>query len=500
MSRCHICLSPLLVGCLFAGRCAAEEPKPALPAGAAAQLGSARFENLGLAFAVAFAPDGKALAAGAWDGSVRVWEVATGKELCRCEEHEGWVKAVAFSPDGKILATAGKDRVIRLWDPASGKLLRRLQGHKNEVAFVAWTQTGALLISHGADRTVRVWDPTAGKEVRQLGEVRPTRGPIALAPDGKTIAAATTDSTIVLWDVPTGKELRQMPAPRWCRTVAFSPDGRALLASGFRGPILVWDVVTGKEQPPLGPDEEEVPRLTFSRDGRSLAVVKWDGSIDVLEMATRLKRCHFEGHANGEVCVAFSPDGLFLASGSIDQSVLLWDLTGQAPGGKLRPVDLTAAELEALWTDLADADAARAYRAMGKLRAGSARSVPFLRTQLKPVVAADPQRVARLLRDLDSEVFARRKQASEDLAKLGEGAEPALRAALADKPSLEVRQRLEELIARTEFLSPQRLRTLRSLEVLEHVPGTEARQLLQALAKGVEGTWLTREAQAALQR
>jgi hypothetical protein len=162
-------------------------------------------------------------------------------------------------------------------------------------------------------------------------------------------------------------------------------------------------------------------------------------------------------------------------------------------------VDLTPAELEALWADLAD-DAAKAHRAMGKLTAGPARSVPFLRTKLKPVIAADPQRVAELVRDLDSEEFARRKQASEDLAKLGEGAAAPLRKALDQRPSLEVRKRLEDLLAQTEALTPQRLRALRSLEVLEHASGTEARQLLRALANGVSGAWLTREAEAALKR
>jgi WD40 repeat protein len=123
-----------------------------LPPGAFARLGEVRYRNIGRVFSVAFSPDSKTLAAGAWDGSVRLWEPATGREIRRYVGHAGWVRAVAFSPDGKLLASGGKDRIIRLWETATGKELRRLEGHQNWIQNLAFSQDGKTLASWGTGK------------------------------------------------------------------------------------------------------------------------------------------------------------------------------------------------------------------------------------------------------------------------------------------------------------------------------------------------------------
>jgi hypothetical protein len=122
----------------------------------------------------------------------------------------------------------------------------------------------------------------------------------------------------------------------------------------------------------------------------------------------------------------------------------------------------------------------------------------FLTEHLRPVVVADPRRIAALLTDLDSESFARRERAVQELEGLGFAAEPALRQALREKPSLEVRWRVESLL--TKLDGPEALRTGRVIEALERMDAAEARRLLEALARGVPEARLTREAKASLQR
>ena len=201
------------------------------------------------------------------------------------------------------------------------------------------------------------------------------------------------------------------------------------------------------------------------------------------------------------VSLAFSPDGKTLASGSYDTTVLVWGVTGL---GKDRPrrLPLTPQELKILWTNLASEDAAKAYQAIDTLTACPPQTVPLLKENLKPVARVDPQRIARLIADLDSEHFAVREQATQELETLGEQAGPALRRWLAGGPSAEGRRRAERLLARLEAPAdrPVRLRELRAVEVLERVGRGEARRALEELAKGAPEARLTQEAKAALGR
>jgi hypothetical protein len=154
--------------------------------------------------------------------------------------------------------------------------------------------------------------------------------------------------------------------------------------------------------------------------------------------------------------------------------------------------------LEALWSDLTCADAKGAYRAIWTLASAPAQSVPFLGRHLKPVVAGDGKRIARLIADLDSKDFATRKRATRELRRQGAAAEVGLRRALRGKLSLEVRQRVGQLLKRLQ--GPRRLRAIRVLEVLEHSAGADGRRMLKRLAGGAKGAWLTAEAKAVLQR
>jgi hypothetical protein len=186
-----------------------------------------------------------------------------------------------------------------------------------------------------------------------------------------------------------------------------------------------------------------------------------------------------------------------MASGSSDASVLIWDVMDQR-GRQQPPAPLSPAQLDKLWTDLAANDAALAYQAMCILRASPRQAVPLLEKHLKPVPRPDAKRIAEALRNLDSDRFTVRNQAAKELEDLGEAVEPALRQALADKPSPEVQRRLGLLLDQLE--GANRLRRSRAVEVLEQTGTAEARRLLQTLAEGASEAWLTQEAKAALER
>jgi hypothetical protein len=194
----------------------------------------------------------------------------------------------------------------------------------------------------------------------------------------------------------------------------------------------------------------------------------------------------------------FSRDGRLLATGSYDTTVLVWDLAAVA--GPSRRSPLSAGHLDALWTDLAGSDAARAYQAVWTLATALAQAVSYLRGRLQPIAPPDREQVARLVADLDSGTFAVREKAQSELEKQAAAVEPLVRRALAGQPSLEVRRRLEKVLAELGPGSASWLGMLRALEALEHAGGGEALRLLEELAGGMPDAWLTREAKAACAR
>src|SRR5262245_38100753 len=165
-----------------------------LPEGAVARLGSARLRHGGKVSGLTFLPDGKTLISSSDDGTLRAWEIPSGRELRRFEGHTGWVCRLALSTNGKFLLSAGStDRTTRLWDVATGKELRRFKGHENSVVAVALSPNNALVASGATDGKIRIWDLDNDNELFTLTSTEGYVGYMALAfsPDGKTLATGT---------------------------------------------------------------------------------------------------------------------------------------------------------------------------------------------------------------------------------------------------------------------------------------------------------------------
>jgi hypothetical protein len=178
---------------------------------------------------------------------------------------------------------------------------------------------------------------------------------------------------------------------------------------------------------------------------------------------------------------------------------LFWDLTGRTQRPR-HVVPLSAKELDDLWKELAAEDAAQAYRAMQTFGLPPEQAVPYFKKHLAPVGIADAKQTAQLIKDLDSEEFAVREKAMDDLEKLGEDAETTLRQALKGDLSEEAPARVQKIVDRLSSNSSLSRREPRAIEVLEHMGTPEAREVLRALARGAAGAWKTEEPQASLDR
>ncbi len=184
---------------------------------------------------------------------------------------------------------------------------------------------------------------------------------------------------------------------------------------------------------------------------------------------------------------------LLRAANAFDQK----DQKTEAP-----PKPLDAKQLEAMWADLADGDAAKAYVAICALAERPGQAVTLFKSKLKPVPAPDARKIAGLIKDLDSSKFSEREKAMKELRLLGVLAAPALREAAKGKPTLEARKRIDELLQALEgpVTDPETLRAVRSAETLERIGTKDARELMKKLAKGAAGARLTQECQDSLRR
>jgi WD domain, G-beta repeat len=322
---------------------------------------------------------------------------------------------------------------------------------------------------------------------------------------------------VLLWDVATDQSIRELRQESTLTAIAFSPDGKRLAVAAQDGAVRLWDYAAGRQGMIL---EAALPRteaaqspeawpmgqpaslftLAYSPDGRTLASAGRDRFIHLWETATGKKRATLAGHTGTVYAVSFSPDGKTLASAGQDGVVRLWDLTSNLPGASAKD-KLSARVLEHAWQELRHADAARAFQAIRFLTAAPEVSLLFLRTRLTPVTSISP-RVVELIADLDRPQHATRHRAMLELEKLGEAAQPGLQQALAKKPTLELRRRVEQLLQRLETppLIPDRLGNIRALEVLENLATPEARQVLHTLARGLPEARLTQQAQTVLLR
>lgn len=291
-------------------------------------------------YCVDFSPDGKTLVSGSGDGTLKLWNVETGRMIWSKQPHDSsTIRCAVFSPDGKTIATGSYDNTLKLLSAADGAESKTLKGHTGSVRIVAFSRDGKWLASSSSDGTARVWDVATGRTVQTLKGHNSTVRTVDFSPDGKLVATGSSDRTIKVWDRKTGKLLHTMAGHRSSvRSVAFSPDGNTILSGSLDNTIRMWDVISGDERIMLSGHTSSVKSVAYSADGRFFVSGGNDRYLRIWDADTGKLVNSLSGPTSYVWHVAVSRDGKYAAACGSDRVIHVWrlDTTGAA-ARKKRP-------------------------------------------------------------------------------------------------------------------------------------------------------------------
>jgi WD40 repeat protein len=456
---------------------------------------------------LAWSPDGRRLAAGTQGGTVYVTEAATGKKVASIPA-QGAVGSVAFSPDGKSIALCLSEQAkISVWQVDTGKQVREFSLFNSTADHVTITPDGLAVEGVAVGR---VWYWTLdGRTGGSMASGNAGGGCSAISPDGAASGWCDSQGSLQMRrHQPGGKNwvgVTNILQVGKIGCLGFGPAGKLIAVGDDKG-VHLWDAATRKKTTTLTGLEKSASRLAFSLDGRTLAALAGDGaSLLVWDLGRNAPRCQVRHGLGAVVALAVSPDGKALALASKgDKGVFLAKTAARELSARGTPVDFSDMELAELWDDLANPDATKADAAWRKLGEAGDHTVPFLREKTRPIAVprVDMSQIEKWVADLDSPKYPTRERATRELLGAGELAVVPIQKMLEKNPSGEAKNRAALVLKKIEqpVRSPDRLRVLEAIDLLERLRTAPAVALLEEIGRDALIGQIRREAIRAVRR
>lgn len=286
------------------------------------------FDQSGTLTCATFSPNGKLICTGGTNGTVQLWDAATGAAVGEPLRPGSGVEIVRFSPDGSLLAAVLADASIALWNLSSAapQAVGQLRAHTKTIRGVSFAPDGKTLATASDDDTAILWDIAKCELRNPILQHSGHVWAIEVSPDGKWLATGSADQTARVWNLATGQMVGEpLQHANWVWSVAFRPDSQVLATSSADGDVRLWEVNTGK---PIGEPfkhDGDVRSLVFSPDGRSLLTGCNDNHARLWNVSTARLMVPPLRHHGPVRTVSFSPDGAHVLTGSMDNTAQIWD-------------------------------------------------------------------------------------------------------------------------------------------------------------------------------
>ena len=470
---------------------------------------------------LAFSPGGERLASTGQDRTLRIWNSKTGKQI-RVQDLTGptlfypkkelahkevsgprYPKNVAWSTDGATMAID-----LQLHDAMNGNLIQSFHDEKSEGNWEMWptnialSSDGKITAVNGSE--IRRWNLSSGTLLDRRAALRASAGKSVVAPDGSRIVSMgfevnRPEVNLLVSDLAASRHVVALRIPQSpgrayeipeVYALAASPDSKRAAFGLFS--IHVFDLADPLRSQSFSETPHAIGSLAFAPHGNAIAAGRDDGTVEFWDLSTHRQIAKFSTGQGLVTALAFSPDGRRIATGGADSTILFWPLRDLLAG------DSSATDLTTFWTDLNQSDdIPRAYRAIERLAARPAESMPMLREKLKPRTPIPAERLAKLFAELDADDFGKRERATRDLQALGDVLRNDLVKLRKEAASAEVARRVSGILERFADRKPTEGFAVQTLEAIDNA---DAIRLLGELAGGVPGANLTLEAEAGVAR
>ena len=275
---------------------------------------------------VVFSPDGKMLATGSRETTVKILEIPTGKVINTFPADDSIIWSVAFNSDATQLVAGTYYWRVMIWNvPTVAEEPFQIFEHRAPIWSVVMSPDDEIVASSSGDKRVKVWNLKTGSLIFSFPDHSDTIYSIDISSDGKKLVSGSADQTIKIEDLDTGDLINTLNGHTGAiRSVKITPDGKKIVSGSYDTTVKIWDLKTGKLIKTLSGHTAEVISVDISRDGRYIASGGKDNNIKVWDLEKGELLNTLTGHTDEVYTVAFSPDGNSIASGGKDRTIKLW--------------------------------------------------------------------------------------------------------------------------------------------------------------------------------